>query len=158
MKYYILKTIKGVDLRIDETQKAAVLKALDEDKVYIQLGSQDSLIMLKSIGQIVPEEIVREEERLQLASTGRVKCDKCGKAYFESEGCFCWEQKKDELREATERKLMLPGSIQEGLQKIASKMALPQATYDEVLNERALMGEKRARAIIKRSSLHPNRI
>lgn len=152
MKYYILKTIKGVDLRIDETQKAAILKALAEDKAYIQLGSQDSLIMLRSIGQIVPEEIAKEEERLQLASTGRVKCDKCGKAYFESEGCFCWEQKKDEIKERNEQRLMLPGSIQEGLSQIANKMALPQATYDEVLNERALMGEKRARAVIKRSN------
>lgn len=160
MKTYIIFTTRNTQVEVTEEQRNAILKALAEDRPYIQLAEQDTLLMVKSIVSIVPAEQVEDEEQERLALNGKFKC-KYGVVHWvsgENGGCGCWEQKKDESRElAVEKSYKLisgsPQSIQDGLKALANKMGngLDGLTDDELLDARAEDGAGSVQKQIKRS-------
>lgn len=159
MKQYTVLTTRNTQIEVTEDQRNAILKALAEDRPYIQLAEQDTLLMIKSIVSIIPSEELDRQEKEKLSLIGKFRCNYGNVHWIEGEngGCYCWQQKKDEYRELAEQRcydrLSVPKDVQDGLQSIAEKMGggLSGLTDDELLAARAEDGDKSAQKQIERT-------
>lgn len=151
MKQYTVHTTRNTQIEVSEDQRNAILKALAEERPYVQLADQDILLMTKSIVSIIPSAQLVRQEQERLSAIGKFRCNHGNIHWIEGEngGCYCWEQKNDAVKALAEKKyqaLTSPKEVQEGLRAIAEKMGggLKNLTDDELLAARAEDGDKSA--------------